>query len=476
MTLAPLVEGSVDASGVDVRAGEAESSEEETKPVPRISEARLLSLMENAGKQIDDEDIAAALNQKGIGTPATRAEVIENLIRKGYVVRVGKSLRPTVKGIRLIDSLQRINIARLASPELTGELEHQLLEVERGERTAEQFMAEVTQYAKDVVERAKTFGYEELYADAQPLGPCPACNRPVIESAWFYRCDPVLEEDDCPMRFWKDTSGRYLDPNAVRALCENGVTPVLDGFTARNGRTYRGQIEVDRDEWKLKVQSVGWNDEAADATPEYDIDERPLGSCPVGCGREVVETSTEFTCLERLEAEQKLAAIKAEEAKMSEDDRKKSIAARRKATREAKTKPCTFVLPRTVCKREITRDEALYYLANKRTELLTDFTSRFGRPFSATLVLQESGRHGFEFQPRAAGSKKKGAKKASSKKTAKKTTSKKSTKKKSSKKKASKKKSSKKTSKKKSAKKTSAKEAAGAATAADAAADGDASS
>ena len=74
------------------------------------------------------------------------------------------------------------------------------------------------------------------------------------------------------------------------------------------------------------------------------------------------------------------------------------------------------MLPRTVCKREIVRDEALYYLANRRTELLTDFTSRFGRPFSATLVLQESGRHGFEFQPRAAGSKKKAGKKTGSKK------------------------------------------------------------
>ena len=418
VTLAPLREDSTDAADVAVRATEAASSEEETKPLPRISEARLLSLMENAGKQIDDEDFAAAIVQKGIGTPATRAEVIENLIRKGYVVRQGKSLRPTVKGIRLIDSLQRINIARLASPELTGELEHQLLEVERGERTADAFMAEVTQYTIDVVERAKTFGYEELYADAEELGECPSCERPVIESAWFYRCHPTLEEDDCPMRFWKDTSGRYLDSNSVRALLANGVTPVLDGFTARNGRTYRGQIEVDRDEWKLKVQSVGWNDEAASDTPEYDIDERPLGLCPVGCKREVIETATEYTCQERLEAEQALAAIKAEEAKMSDEDRKKSISARRKATREAKSKPCTFVLPRTVCKREIPRDEALYYLKQGRTELLTDFTSRFGRPFSATLVLQESGRHGFEFQPRTAGTKKKTSKKKTTKKKA----------------------------------------------------------
>jgi DNA topoisomerase-3 len=415
-TLAPLVADATDASGVAVTTRDAASSEEETKPPPRISEARLLSLMENAGRQIDDEDVAAVLHQKGIGTPATRAEIIENLIRKGYVVRQGKSLRPTVKGIRLIDSLQRIQIDRLASPQLTGDLEFQLLEVERGNRSADEFMRAVTQYAVEVVERAKTFDYHELYEGAPELGPCPSCNRPVVEGAWFYRCEPPLEEDDCPMRFWKDTSGRYLDEGAVRALLADGVTPILDGFTARSGRTYKGQIEVDRDEWKLKVRSAGWNEEAASDTPEYDIDERPLGDCPLGCGSKVVETATEYSCEQRLAAEKALADAKAAEARMSDEDRKAAISARRKATREAKTKPCTFVLPRTVCKREIVRDEALHYLAQRRTELLTDFTSRFGRPFSATLVLQESGRHGFEFQPRAAGSKKKAGKKAGSKK------------------------------------------------------------
>ena len=324
-TLPALEPEASEASGVGVRNREAESVEEETKPPPRVSEARLLSLMEGAGKQIDDEDVAAVLHQKGIGTPATRAEIIENLIRKGYVVRLGKSLRPTVKGIRLIDSLQRIQIDRLASPQLTGDLEYQLLEVERGERSAEQFMSEVTQYAVEVVDRAKTFGYDELYQDAPELGPCPSCNRPVIEGAWFYRCQPPLEEDDCPMRFWKDTSGRYLNATAVEALLADGVTPILDGFTARNGRTYKGQIEVDREEWKLKVRSAGWNEEAASDTPEYEVDERALGDCPLGCGRKIIETPTEFSCEERLEAERALAAAKAAEAKMTEDERKAAV-------------------------------------------------------------------------------------------------------------------------------------------------------
>ena len=403
VSLPPLSSTQNEVSGVGVRNAEVERVEEQTKPPPRISEARLLSLMENAGKQIDDDDIAAVLHDKGIGTPATRAEIFENLIRKGYVLRQGKGLRPTVKGIRLIDSLRRINIDRLASPALTGELEQHLLEVERGERTAEAFMREVTDYAEAVVERAKTFGYEELYADAEELGPCPSCGKPVVEMAWFYRCkqdDPdIPREEDCPMRFWKDTSGRYLDPGTVRALLKDGRTGEIDGFTARSGRTYRGHIELDRDEWKLKVRSAGWNEETASDVPEYEINTEPLGPCPLSCGEQVIETPTEYVCAGRKAAEATLEPNPKEE---TPEDRK----ARRARNREREKQKCGFIFPRTVCKREITRDEAVGYVTTQRTELLQDFTSRFGRPFAATLVLQETGRHGFEFQPRQAKGKK----------------------------------------------------------------------
>jgi DNA topoisomerase-3 len=383
--LPPLAPGSSEATGVAVEGREAELHEEQTRPPARISEARLLSLMENAGKQIDDEDLAAALHEKGIGTPATRADIIENLIAKGYVVRLGKALRPTVKGIRMIDTLRRIHIDRLASPELTGELEHHLRQVERGDRTSQDFMSEITDYTVEIVDRAKTFGYEELYDANESLGACPACGRPVIEMAWFYRCqEEPAREEDCPMRFWKDTSGRYLDRETVKTLLRDGVSGEIDGFTARNGRTYRAIIEIDREEWKLKVSSVGWNQEASSDQPEYDVDPEPLGRCPFDEDCNIVESPTQFMCERKLK-----------EAELSKEERK-----RRKEAGEAQS--CGFVFPRTVCKREITRDEALHYLREGRTELLTDFTSRFGRPFSATLVLKENGRHGFEFPPRKA--------------------------------------------------------------------------
>ncbi len=378
-TLPPLRPGVDEARDVVVATREMTAEQQDTKAPARITEARLLSLMENAGQQIEDESLAVAMHEKGIGTPATRADIIENLIGKGYATRVGKALRPTVKGIRLIDILRRVHIERLASPALTGELEKHLGEVEHGQRSAAQFMSEIEAYAREIVEHARTFEYDELYANEALMGPCPRTGRPVKERAWFYSADedPAAgPEDPTPMLFWKDTSGRYLNREVIVDVLRDGKSGVLDGFTARDGRTYRGILEIDRESWRLKVRSVGPGEgETASAAPEYDVNPTPLGRCPFDEDCQVVESPSLFVCERKLK--------EAEVGK--QDDAPRS---------------CGFQFPRTVCKREITREEALYYLQNRRTELLTDFTSRFGRPFSATLVLRDNGRHGFEFPPR----------------------------------------------------------------------------
>ena len=395
--LPPLRPGADAVRDVPVRTTAAELVAEETRPPPRVSEARLLSLMENAGRQIEDEDLAAVLHEKGIGTPATRADIIENLIAKGYVVRAGKALRPTVKGIRLIDVLKRIHADRLSSPELTGEIEYHLRQVEHGKREASDFMGEIQDYTREIVEIARSFEYDELYGHEAPLGTCPACGRPVFERAWFYTCETEPRSKDggeerCPLVLWKDVSGRYLDRKHAAALLEHGKTDVLDGFMARNGRIYKGVLEIDRDPWKVVTRSMGSSDEAATDAPEYDVDPAPLGRCPFDEDCLVVESPTQFVCERKLK-EQELG---------KDPDRPKS---------------CGFVLPRTVCKRELTREEGLVYLRDRRTELLTDFTSRFGRPFSATLVLRDDGRHGFEFPPRQGkGGRPEGPRKASGRK------------------------------------------------------------
>jgi DNA topoisomerase-3 len=207
------------------------------------------------------------------------------------------------------------------------------------------------------------------------------------------------------MRFWKDTSGRYLDRDAVKTLLEDGQTGVLDGFTARNGRTYRGIIEIDRDEWKLKVSSVGWNDdEGVRDEPEYEVNPDPLGRCRCEQESAVVETPTHYICQRKADEDLRAADLKRRKQQWKKEG--KSAKQIRALVAEVKLDDpppsCGFVLPRTVCKREITREEAEVYLRKGRTDLLEGFTSRFGRPFSATLVLKETGRHGFEFPPRRA--------------------------------------------------------------------------
>jgi DNA topoisomerase-3 len=391
-SLPPLRPGAAEAAGVPVAAASVELAAEQTKPPPRITEARLLSLMENAGEQVEDEDHAAAMHERGLGTPATRAEVIENLIAKGYVVRIGRVLRPTAKGIRLIDILRRVHIDRLASARLTGEIEFHLNQVEHGQRSGADFMSEMKDYAREIVEHGKSFEYEDLYAGDPTLGSCPRCGRPVVEGPWFYRCQEKPErgeDEDCPFRIWKDTSGRYIDRSTAEALLRDGKTGALEGFTARNGRTYQAALEIDRDEWAVRVRPVAWEDGTVRDDPEYEVNPEPLGACPFEEECQVVETPTHFSCERRLK-----------EAELGPPERGEAPSGAVGAQPE-RPKSCGFALPRTVCKREITREEAQVYLTRGRSELLTDFTSRYGRPFSATLVLKKTGRHGFEFPPRA---------------------------------------------------------------------------
>ena len=403
--LPPLLPGRAEAGDIPAEARDIELLADVTRPPARITEARLLSLMESAGRYVEEEDLAEAMRDKGIGTPATRADIIENLIAKGYLVRGGKSLRPTVKGIRLVDVLRRIHAERLASPTLTGDLEYRLNEVEQGRRSADAFMDEIVEYTRQVVEAAKSFDYDDLYPDTDaPLGRCPLCERPVFERSWFYRCAELPgadEDDDCSFRIWKDRSGRFMDPRTVRLLLDKGETPELDGFTARDGRVYSATLALEDGKLELHPIRGSSSDRATDEV-EYDVDPDPLAPCPLsGCAHEdsrIVETPTHFRCGAGIRKQEE----NLEKARVWEAENNVAGKRRRRYKPPEEDVACPFALPRTVCKRELTRDEALEYVRQGRTGLLEDFTSRFGRPFSATLILKPNGRHGFEFPPRAA--------------------------------------------------------------------------
>ncbi len=362
---------------VPVTTLEAESKADQTRPPARITEARLLSLMEHAGQHVDDEDLSQILKGKGLGTPATRAEIIENLIGKQYAVRAERSLRASAKGILLIDLLRRIQVRQLASPALTGELEKHLSEVELGQRTRNAFMDEIVSYAREVVEKARTFQYDELYRNDPPLGQCPGCRKAqVVEQARFYACQTNTGKDSvCNFIIWKDRSGRYLDRATVAELLEKGETPVLEGFLSSRGEGYKGRLKLVDGKLELipegqAEKGQGPDEDGATATGE------PICPCPLAPERcKVLELSLAYRC----------------EAHCVEDNPRRKVGA---------------TLPREVCKREITREEALDFFQKGSTEQLDDFVSRFGRPFSARLKRNENGRHEFEFPPREGGERK----------------------------------------------------------------------
>lgn len=344
----------------DVKTEEVEIVEEEAKPPSRISEAGLLRLMENAGKQIDDEELSALMKDKGLGTPATRAEIIENLIGRQYMRRVGKSLAATSKGIRLIDILRRIHVDRLASAELTGELEQHLRELERGERSREAFTKEIRDYTGQIVERAKAFEFDELFRVDPPLGLCPVCKQEqVVEEGLFYRCEGVPKET-CSLLVWKEKQGRYLDRGSVETLLTEGKTPPVAGFFTQEGKAYSAVLELDP-QGQVRIRS---GQEGENAEPVGPIDSTPIGKCPVCREGEVLETSGGYAC-SRVEDE-----------------------------------GCAFKLPKRLCQRELSRDEIRAYIAEGKTGYLDGFISRRGRPFRASLVLGEKGRIKWDFPPR----------------------------------------------------------------------------
>jgi DNA topoisomerase-3 len=227
----------VSNDAVTVRAGQ-------TTPPPRFTEASLLAAMENAGRLVDDDALAAAMKERGLGTPATRANTIEELLsqKKHYVERHKKELVPTEKGIRLIQALRENGLVALASPELTGDWESRLTRIERGQETREAFMAGIASTTQDLVERIRA------KAVAGPAGAvgggtdtdigCCCGQARLQERPKSWGCP------SCGLTIWKEIAGRKTRKTDARALCKAGHTPVLDGFTSKAGKKFSAALRL----------------------------------------------------------------------------------------------------------------------------------------------------------------------------------------------------------------------------------------
>ena len=241
--------------GQAVRCASAEAEEKQTKPPPRYTEATLLSAMETAGKLIDDDELREAMKDSGLGTPATRAETIETLIRREYIERVGKDLQATPKGLQVISMLDQ---HKLTSPELTGDWEHKLAEIEHGRGDRENFMKDIEGFARETVEQIAALDKEQLRPERAELGLCPRCGAEtgeiIRENSRAYGCTSwkSREEPGCGFVIWKRVAGRTITPEVARQLIEEGRTrEVLSGFRSKNGKPFRARL-VFTDEGKVE--------------------------------------------------------------------------------------------------------------------------------------------------------------------------------------------------------------------------------
>ena len=223
-----------------VKATDVQSIALATRPPARYTEATLLSAMEGAGKLIEDDDLRAAMVGKGLGTPATRSQIIEGLIDQRYMVRDGKDLRPTRKAFDLITLLKGLDIEELTAPELTGEWEHKLSLMEHGQLKRDLFMKEIAGMTKKVVDRAKSYQSNTVPIDdpATLATPCPNCKGKIVENYRRYACTK------CEFSLPKHPGSRTFEVEEVEQLLRDRTIGPLNGFISKMGRPFSAVLKI----------------------------------------------------------------------------------------------------------------------------------------------------------------------------------------------------------------------------------------
>jgi DNA topoisomerase-3 len=228
--------------------------EKETSPPPRYTDASLLSAMEGAGKLLEEEELRQAMKDRGLGTPATRAAIIERLVEVEYLEREGKALIPTSKGIELIKIIESIPINELVSPELTGEWEWKLMTMEKGELPRDQFMNGIITLTREIVEKVKSITQEKTSsmkdATSRVIGHCPLCGGEIKENRAAFSCSNW--KTGCKFVIWKKIAGKTITRKQAQELIEKGITGVLSGFKSKKGKTFRAILKMENGAVTLK--------------------------------------------------------------------------------------------------------------------------------------------------------------------------------------------------------------------------------
>jgi DNA topoisomerase-3 len=341
-----------------------------TKPPARYSEATLLSAMEGAGKLVEEDEFREAMADKGLGTPATRASIIEGLLFERYMVREGRELIPTAKAFQLMTLLRGLGIEELTQPALTGGWEYQLSQMEKGLIKRESFMQEIAQMTQRIVKRAKEFDSDTIPGDYITLTtPCPHCNGPVKENYRRFACEK------CGFSMSKIPGGKALEYEEAEELLRNKSVGPLQGFRSKMGRPFAAIIilkpipldDKDYPNAGYKLEFDFGNSDEDNLEPVDFSAQTALGVCPK-CSGAVYEHGMKYICENTV----------------------------------GPNKHCDFNTGKVILQQEISEEQVKKLLAAGKTDLLTNFKSqRTGRVFKAYLVRQDSGKIGFEFEARA---------------------------------------------------------------------------
>jgi DNA topoisomerase-3 len=362
--------------GEMVRAEVVEPKGLKTRPPARYSEATLLGAMEGAGKLVDDDELREAMQEKGLGTPATRAAIIEGLLNEKYILREGRELIPTAKAFQLMTLLRGLGVEELSKPELTGEWEYKLAQMEHGQLSRDAFMREIAAMTEHIVKKAKEYDRDTVPGDYATLStPCPNCGGVVKENYRRYSCTGADgASDGCGFSFGKTPAGRTFESTEVEQFLRDKKIGPLDGFRSKAGWPFTAEIVLkynDEDKnWKLEFDFG--DDRKAEETGELvDFgDAEPLGTCPK-CGGRVFEHGSNYVC-------------------------EKTV-----PTAAQPTPSCDFKSGKIILQQPVERAQMHKLLATGKTDLLDKFVSmRTRRAFKAFLAWDaEAGKVNFEFAP-----------------------------------------------------------------------------
>ena len=363
--------------GETVRNTAADPKALKTKPPARYNEATLLGAMEGAGKLVEDDELREAMQEKGLGTPATRSSIIEGLIAEKYMLRDGRELIPTAKAFQLMTLLRGLAVEELSRPELTGDWEYKLAQMERGQLSRESFMRDIADMTQRMVQKAKEYDRDTIPGNYATLSsPCPNCGGVVKENYRRFACTGADgHSDGCGFSFGKSPAGRTFETAEAEAFLRDRHIGPLDGFRSKAGWPFVAEMNLKFSEednnWKLEFDfGDDKNAEETGELIEFAAD-HALGACPK-CGAGVREHGANYVC-------------------------EKSV-----PTAAQPTPSCDFKSGKVILQQTVEPEQMAKLLATGKTDLLDKFVSmRTRRAFKAFLAWDaKENKVVFEFEPR----------------------------------------------------------------------------